>query len=402
MSKFSVLISGAGIAGSVCAYFLSRAGFHTTIVERAPELRKAGQQIDIRGAALQIVRRMDLEEAVRSKTTKEAGLAFMDTNGKRLAEFPVDEKGGMSFTCEIEIVRAELAKIFYDASKEDTEYVFGDHVTALNERSDKVEVTFASGSKKEYDLVIGADGMGSKIRRLVFPDENVMRGLGQYTSFFTIPYEEEDSTWGQWYNATGGRCILLRPDNTGYTRAYLSVMSSKPAGYYKLSIPEQKKLFREIFEDAGWQAERVLDGMDASDDFYMQEIAQVKMEQWSKGRVALVGDAGYCPSPISGMGTSLAIIGAYILAGELGSCKGDWEKGLKTYEQKMKPFVTKAQSLPPGAPAILNPQTAWGITILNGIVGFVSWSGLANGISAVANRFAGPEKEDKRLPLYAF
>jgi hypothetical protein len=102
------------------------------------------------------------------------------------------------------------------------------------------------------------------------------------------------------------------------------------------------------------------------------------------------------------MGTSLAIIGAYILAGELGSCKGDWEKGLKTYEQKMKPFVTKAQSLPPGAPAILNPQTAWGITILNGIVGFVSWSGLASGISAVANRFVGSEKDDKRLPLYAF
>ena len=402
MSKPTVLISGAGIAGSVCAYFLSRAGFHTTVVERAPELRKAGQQIDIRGAALKIVRRMGLEETVRSKTTKEAGLAFMDTNGKRLAEFPVDEKGGMSFTCEIEIVRAELAKIFYDASKEDTEYVFGDHVMALEEKSDKIEVTFASGSKKEYDLVIGADGMGSKIRRLVFPDQNVMKGLGQYTSFFTIPYEEDDGTWGQWYNAAGGRCILLRPDNTGYTRAYLSVMSSKPTGYYKLSIPEQKKLFREIFEDAGWQAQRVLDGMDKSDDFYMQEIAQVKMERWSKGRVALVGDAGYCPSPISGMGTSLAIIGAYILAGELGACKGDWGKGLKSYEQKMKPFVTKAQSLPPGAPAILNPQSAWGITILNNVVGFVSWSGLANGISAVANRFSGPEKEDKRLPLYVF
>lgn len=402
MSKPSVLISGAGIAGSVCAFWLSRAGIHTTVVERAPELRKAGQQIDIRGAALQIVRRMGLEDAIRSKTTNEAGLAFVDTNGKRLAEFPVDEKGGMSFTCDIEIVRAELAKIFYDASKAETEYVFGDHVTALDQKDGKVEVTFAEGEKKEYDLVIGADGMGSKIRRLAFPDESVMKGLGQYTSFFTVPYEEEDGTWGRWYNAAGGRCILLRPDNAGYTRAYLSVMSEKPAGYYKLSIPEQKKMFREMFEDAGWEAKRVLDGMDASDDFYMQEIAQVKMLQWSKGRVALVGDAGYCPSPISGMGTSLAIIGAYILAGELGACKGNWEEGLKEYGKKMKPFVTKAQSLPPGAPGIINPQTEWGITILNSIVGFVSWSGLANGISAVANKFSGPEKEDKRLPLYEF
>jgi 2-polyprenyl-6-methoxyphenol hydroxylase-like FAD-dependent oxidoreductase len=155
-----------------------------------------------------------------------------------------------------------------------------------------------------------------------------------------------------------------------------------------------------MFEDAGWQSQRVLDGMDKAGDFYMQEIAQVKMKHWSKGRVALVGDAGYCPSPISGMGTSLAIIGAYILAGELAVCKKDWGEGLKGYEEKMRPFVTGAQKLPLGAPAILNPQTAWGIWILNSIVGFVSWSGLANGISAVAGKLAGPEKEDKGLPSY--
>jgi 2-polyprenyl-6-methoxyphenol hydroxylase-like FAD-dependent oxidoreductase len=267
---------------------------------------------------------------------------------------------------------------------------------------DKVEVTFSNGPKREFDLVIGADGMGSKIRRLAFPDENPLKGLGKYTSFFTIPYKEEDGNWGQWYNASGGRCILLRSDNAGYTRAYLSIMSSKPAGYYKLSIPEQKKPFREMFEDAEWQAQRVLDGMDESDDFYMQEIAQVKMEKWSKGRVVLVGDAGYCPSPISGMGTSLAIIGAYILAGELAACKGDWEKALEGYEEKMRPFVTKARRLSPGTPGIVNPQIEWGIMILNSIVGFVSWSGLANRISAVASKFSGPEKEDRRLPLYEF
>jgi hypothetical protein len=142
--------------------------------------------------------------------------------------------------------------------------------------------------------------------------------------------------------------------------------------------------------------------MDESEDFYMQEIAQVKMEKWSEGRVALVGDAGYCPSPISGMGTSLAIIGAYILAGELAACKGDWEKGLDGYEEKMRPFVTKAQKLPPDAPGIGNPQTEWGIVILNSIIGFVSWSGLANGISVVASKFSGPEKEDKRLALYEY
>jgi 2-polyprenyl-6-methoxyphenol hydroxylase-like FAD-dependent oxidoreductase len=401
MSKPSILISGAGIAGSVCAFFLSRAGLRTTVIERSPSLRTAGQQIDIRGAALQIVQRMGLEEAVRSKTTKEAGLALVDGNGKRLAEFPVDKRG-MSFIAEIEIVRGELARIFYEASKEGTEYVFGDHVTALRQGSDKVSVTFANGPEREFDLVIGADGMGSKIRRLVFPDEKPMKPLGQYTSFFTIPYKKEDGTFAQWYNAPGGRCVLLRPDNVGATRAYLSIMSSKPAGYYKLSILEQKQMFRDMFEDAGWEALRVLEGMDKADDFYMQEIAQVKMEKWSKGRVVLLGDAGYCPSPISGMGTSLAIVGAYVLAGEIVACKGDWGKGLRAYEEKMMPFVAKAQDLPPGAPAIANPQTQTGIRVMNAVVGFVSWSGLVKGISAVMSKFSGPNREDKRLPLYDF
>jgi 2-polyprenyl-6-methoxyphenol hydroxylase-like FAD-dependent oxidoreductase len=137
---------------------------------------------------------MGLEEEIRSKATKEAGLAFVDTNGKRLAEFPVDEKGGISFTADIEIVRAEWVSIFHEASREQegTEYVFGDHVTALDQKSDSVEVTFANGPKREFDLVIRANRIGSKIKRLAFPDEKPMKSLGHYTSFFTIPYKEED------------------------------------------------------------------------------------------------------------------------------------------------------------------------------------------------------------------
>jgi len=353
MSKPHVLICGAGIAGPVCAYFLSKANIRTTIVERAPSLRKAGQQIDIRGAGLTVVQYMGLEDAIRSKTTKEAGLAFVNSHGRKIGQFPVDENGGgMSFTSDIEILRGELSQIFYDASVKDTEYIFGDHVTDLKQTGDNVLVTLAQGGQKEFDLVIGADGMSSKIRRLAFPSEgNALKPLGQYTSFFTIPYKDTDGTFAQWYNAPGGRCILLRPDNAGYTRAYLSIMSSKPAGYFKLSITEQKKMMHELFHDAGWEAARVLEGMDTADDFYMQEIAQIKMPSWTHGRIALLGDAGYCPSPISGMGTTLAIVGAYVLAGEIAKNVEDFGEAFRGYEKVMKPFVTKAQSLPPGAPA---------------------------------------------------
>lgn len=398
MSKPSVLICGSGIAGPVCAYWLSRAGIQTTIIERSPELRTAGQQIDIRGSALTVVRRMGLEDAIRSKTTKEKGWAFVDSKGRRLAAFPVREKGAMSLTSDIEILRENLVKIFYDASKEKTEYIFGDYVTAIRqEDGKKVRVTLKEGGEQEYDLVIGADGMNSKTRSLAFPPGDPFKSLGQYTAFFTIPMKGSDGDFAKWYNAPGGRCVFLRPDHTaGCTRAYLSIMSSKAAAYKDLDVAGQKKLMRELFLDAGGEASRVLEAMDKADDWYMQEIAQVKMQHLSAGRVVLLGDAAYCPSPISGMGTSLAIVGAYILAGEIAKCGGDNEKGLRTYEETMRPYVSKAQSLPPGAPAILNPQTKWGIAALNCFLGFISRSGL----TTLLDKFSSPPAEDESFPMY--
>ena len=279
--------------------------------------------------------------------------------------------------------------------------MFGDHVTNVHQEvgaGGKVMVGFEKGKEREFDLVIGADGLGSKVRRLVFPNEKPLKSLGQYTSFFTIPYKESDGTFAQWYNTPGGRCILLRPDNAGCTRAYLSTMSSKPEGYFKLDVAAQKDMMRDLFSDAGWDALRVLDGMDKADDFYMQEIAQVKMPTWSQGRVALVRDAAYCPSPISGMGSSLAIIGSYILAGEIAAAGMNCELAFKRYEEKMRPYVTEAQNLPPGSPGIVHPQSEWGIKVLNSTLRFVSWSGIPKMLS----KYSSKPKEDKRLPSYEF
>ncbi|KAE8453545.1 hypothetical protein EG329_010406 [Mollisiaceae sp. DMI_Dod_QoI] len=401
-TQHHILICGASIAGPVLSLFLSRSGIKTTIIERAASLRTTGQQIDIRGSGLTVVQRLGLEDIIRSKTTDEEGIEFVTEKGKQIASFPVNKEIGMSFTSDIEILRGELALIFYHAStkKKETEYIFGDHVTEIEDSGKKVQVTLDSGKKLEFDLIIGADGMNSKTRRIAFPKiKNPLKSLGQYIAFFTIPYQDSDGTFARWYNAPGGRSIFLRPDKIGCTRAYLAVMSSVPAGYEKMNEEEQKKMFRDLFSDAGWEVSRVLDGMDKTDDWYMQEIAQVKMPTWHQGRVALVGDAAYAPSPISGMGTSLAIVGAYVLAGEIVTNGADYEQAFKNYEEKMRGYVDKAQRLLPGAPAIANPQTRTGITILNGFLGFISSTGLATLFSKFALS-ATEERDD--LPQYRF
>lgn len=391
----NVLISGAGIAGPVLAFWLSRAGIRTTVIERATSLPTGGQQIDVRGAALEVVRRMGLEDTVRSRTTKEQGLAFIDKTGKTRASFGVDTTSGRSFTSDIEILRGELAEIFFDETKESSEYIFGDHITEMTQRRDGVEVNFAKGSSRTFDLVVAADGMRSKTRKLAFGDQDYLKHLGMYTCYFTIPGKEGDGEWAKWYNAPGRRCILARPDMKGSLRTYLSVMSEVPARYHEIGVDGQKKLMREIFSDAGWESSRILDGMDSSKDFYMQEIAQVKMDKWSTGRVVMLGDAGYCPSPISGVGTSLALIGAYVLAGEIARHKQDYQKGFEEYESKMQKRVNKAQDLPPGAPALANPSSSWGISIMLGVLSIASKTG-------IASWFAGGPPSDEKLEEYKF
>ncbi|KHJ32822.1 putative monooxygenase fad-binding protein [Erysiphe necator] len=399
MAPLSVLISGSGIAGPVCAYWLHRLSsglIRTTILERNGELRKAGQQIDIRGTGVSVIQRMGVEAEIRSKTTREEGLRIIDGDGKQVAEFPA-KTGEFSFVSDIEILRERLVKIFYDKTKDKTKYIFGNHITDLKQDDEKATVLLANGETRDYDLILGADGMWSKTRKLAFPEiKDPLKHLGQYISYFTIPYESEDGIHSQWYNAEGGRSILIRPDNHGCTRAFLSIMSPQLAGYRQLSITDQKAMMREYFLDAGWQAKRIIKGMEKSDDFYMQEIAQVKMPHYSRGRVALLGDAGYCPSPISGMGTTVAIVGAYILAGEIFRAGPDYRKAFQNYEEIMRPYVAKAQNLIPGAPAITCPQTKWGISLLHKFLSFVSWSNLI----PLMSKFSGPSGEIKQLPVY--
>ena len=376
MKKPHVLISGAGIAGPTLAFWLHLAGHSVTVVERASELRASGQNIDIRGHGLTVIERMGLQDEVRAKKTNEKGLRFVDSHDYCRAEFPVGD--GTGFTGEIEIMRGDLAIILYEATKKDVEFIFGDSVRGYKEFDDGLEVEFANGHPtRKFDFLIAADGWSSRTRRIAFPDLNdsCVKSLGQWGAWFSLPWHPSDSGWARWYNAPKGRMLLVRPDNKSVTRASMWIMhdSRKFQEAQQANEKEQKQLMKGLFADAGWEADRILNGMQDADDFYLQQIAQIKMDTWSRNRVCLLGDSAFCPSPISGMGTTVAIIGAYVLAGEIAQHWPDYAAGFEAYDRKMRPFVDKAQKLAPGAPAMANPQTQWGISILYFLLGLVAW-----------------------------
>ncbi|KAF2125185.1 FAD/NAD(P)-binding domain-containing protein [Dothidotthia symphoricarpi CBS 119687] len=388
--NLSVLICGSGIAGPTLAFWLHRflPSSRITILERSPVPRHGGQAVDLRSASVPIVQRMGIMDAIRAKTTTEQGVEFVYADGIRKASFGASGNvEQQSMTSEFEILRGDLAEILMVVTQDipEIEYVFDEMmISASEEPSGKITVKFQNRlPTAQYDLVVGADGMMSRTRRSVFghgPDDNdYLRRLGQYAALCTIPRTADDTDFAQWYNAAEGRLILLRPDQYGTTRAYIAVTDANLSRFDEIDKlmreggkQEQMKWFEEQFRGAGWQTDRVLEGMRKSEDYYMQEIAQVKMDSWVKGRVVLVGDAAFAPSPISGVGTGSAIVGAYVLAGELSKSPEDIPRALKQYEEIVRPYVDKVQRLVPGAPQVANPQTAWGVWAFNTAAGVAS------------------------------
>ena len=400
-----VLISGAGIAGCNLAFWLLKlkdAGrdIHITIIERAPELRQGGASIDIRGSAVDIVKRMGLEQTVRSMVTNEKGIEFVDDIGRVFATFGASGSTEVqSFSSEFEIFRGDLTKIFYDAIKhrEEVDFVWDDRVkdikqTSANDTKGAVEVEFMHKGPQTFDLVVAADGVGSDIRELMLLNktgrassaEECYKPLNMFVSYFTIPTDLlEGSQFAKWHNATGGRVTFLRPDPSGATRGNLIHVTdgnpetmAKHRDALKQGYAAYKRLMHEIFQDAGWLTPEVLEAMERSDDCYSSEVAQIRTGTLWHKNVVLVGDAGYCATPLTGYGTSLAIIGAYVLAGEIFTQRENVAGALQGYQDLMLPFVKKVQYIPANGPQYANPQTQWGIRVMRSIMSVVSWSGV--------------------------
>ena len=321
MAPLNILIVGCGVGGTTLASFLLLGPDapcekpHITVLERAASIPAYGQNIDIRGAGATVIRKLGLETAIRSSTTNEEGVLIVDSDNKVWATNAADKTGKIQTgTSDIEILRGTLTDILYrrsrtvsDEVKKDgeagIEYVFGDYLEHLWQDEQKVHVRFAkSREERTFDLVVGADGLQSRTRRTVFGqsgEENRVKRLGMYVGFFSMPKGETDSLWRRWYHAPGRRGIMVRPhEHKDKSTVFMAVLNDDDqrlidvASGPERSVEAQKALLKEYFQDAGWESERVISEMEAADDFYYDMVAQIKMDQWSKGRVVLLGDAG--------------------------------------------------------------------------------------------------------------
>ncbi|WJH38511.1 FAD-dependent monooxygenase (plasmid) [Aliirhizobium terrae] len=394
MSK-KVLITGASVAGCTAAWWLGRTNrFDVTVVEKHPEFRDGGQNIDIRGAGREVLRKMGLEEKALRAGTKETGTAWVNEDGGVIAEIDTAELGTDGPTAEMEILRGDLARILYEDTRQQAMFRFGDTIAAMDERADGVAVTFDSGATGNFDIVVIAEGVGSQTREMVFPGDNDPYPLDMTLAYFTIPSEAHDDRRWRWYHTTEGRGVSLRPDQHGTARAMLSVQK-EPEGEQDWPRDKQMAWLQERFGDVGWESRRVLSGMLDTDDFYFDVLRQVRMPKWSKGRVVLCGDAAWCVTPLGGIGATLAVVGGYVLAGELARSEHHGE-ALARYEGHLRPFVEKAQNIKKIVPRIANPHSRFGLAFMHATVKLAA----APVVKDLMARFLANRSDDIDLPDY--
>jgi 2-polyprenyl-6-methoxyphenol hydroxylase-like FAD-dependent oxidoreductase len=354
MTQPTVLISGAGVAGSALAHWLSGNGYRVVIVELAPGIRPGGQTVDLRGAGRGVVERMGLLDQMVDRSLPQRGIAWVRADGGRRAEMPVEAFDGNGVVSKLEILRGDLVDVLYQATKETVEYRFDSRIEELAQLDDGVEATLSDGTTVHADLVVGADGPHSAVRRLVFgPEEQFIKPLGGYNAWFTAPDTAGLDGWYLMYQAPGGLNASLRPSHDPAIAKAGLAFRSEPLTYDRRDLDAQRQLLVDRFAGAGWHSDALLAAALEADDFYFDAFAQVHMESWSRGRVTLCGDAGYCASPLSGMGTSLALVGTYLLAGELGPAPDGLSSAhlagaLASYDRLMRPYVDRCQDLPSG------------------------------------------------------
>lgn len=404
-----VLISGAGIAGPTLAWFLAKAGARVTIVEKSQSLLSSGQNVDISDSAIRMIKKMGLLDEVRRFNTTEKGTQIVDSNGHPVARFPVKVGSTASPTSEFEILRGDLASILYKASKDhpNVSYLFGTTIMEVVSNDDAaVQVKLSNGQVQTYDLLVAADGQWSKVRKQCFPPERVgVVDKGLYVAYWTAPRLPRDNDWWNIYFALESRLVSLRPDPYGTIRAAFSLMPCNRA--QKQAWQEaskggrrlQEELLQKEFADVGWEAQRLLNTIGQAPDFYFQAVQQIRMSTWSSSRVVCLGDAAHAPTPLTGMGTSLAIIGAYILAGELSKLSDGQHpsKALEGYESAFRPYVERVQNIPFFVPAIVHPKTAWKRWLLQTLVWAIS---KALAVPWLVNRLESGNNDHFSLPQY--
>ncbi|EPS25561.1 hypothetical protein PDE_00495 [Penicillium oxalicum 114-2] len=418
MSNLRCLVVGASIAGPATAYWLAKTGAKVTVIERFPQLRTNGQNVDIRTTGVSVMRMIPgMEEAVRANLQPMHGFSLVRDDGYSYGTMkPSGDPNRQSLISEYEILRGDLSRILYDMTKDhkSINYIFGEQVASIRqpEISDgPVRVEFMNGTPSaEYDLVVACDGATSRTRAIGLGcgKRDYVHSMNAWATFFSV---KEDllggSSIGHAYSSVNGRVTGVGPSQSGGNLITMMGVSPNDAENgpmtqfreaNKLGTDALKTFVAQQFQGAGWRCDEIVQSMMKAEDFYGSEWVQVKPPTLSKGRFVMVGDAGYAPGP-TGTGTSLALTGAYLLAGEVGKHGGDLTAALRGYEGQIRPLIETMQKVPPLFPGMFAPQTAWGIWVRNTIFGFVCWSRLPSLLNVLFGA-ASTSSDEYKLPEY--
>lgn len=376
MTRRSVLIAGAGIAGPTLAYWLAVAGFEPTIVERAPAIRSGGYVIDFWGRGYDIAERMGLLPEILRGGYHMREMRIVDRDGRRIAGFGTRVFSELTDGRYVTLARSELSRLLFERAKESAHVVFDDEVVELCEQADHVRVRFKHGGERQFEFVVGADGLHSGIRRLAFgPQDQFEKPLG-YTvaAFEAAGYRPRDEDVYVMYSDPGrmvGR-VTLRDDRSLFLFVF-ATNNDRPAATPDL----QRATLRRQYADGGWECRQILDTLDGTNELYFDSVSQIRMPRWSRGRVVLVGDAAFCVSLLAGQGSALAMIGAYVLANELAGAGSDYAKAFSGYETRLRAFIERKQRAAESFASSFAPKTELGITFRNFVTRLLAIPGMA-------------------------
>ena len=378
MNVKTVLISGVGIGGPTLAFWLRAAGFEPTLIERAPGLRAGGFVIDFWGLGYDLAERMGLANDIERAGYHMRELRIVDDRGERVAGFGTTVFRELTGGRFVTLGRSDLSRLLFAKIRSGTEVIFSDEILGLQQHADRVQVQFKHGNERSFDLVIGADGLHSGVRRLAFGSQDRFeKQLGYMVAAFEVRgYRPRDEDVYVIHSEPGrmlGR-FALHDDRTLFLFVFAADVDRSPT---MLDLPTQKALLRKMFGDGKWECARILGELDSTQALYFDRVSQVKMETWWRGRVGLVGDAAFCVSLMAGQGSALAMTSAYVLAGELAKAIGRHEEAFRNYEMRLRAYISSKQKGAERFSAAFAPKTCWGLFLRNQVIKACAIPGLA-------------------------